>query len=249
MGASRCYRCAHITARFGTFINHAPTPPYHPIRPLCGILQPECRIVQTGGRRTTARYTVLRSRGDRPTMRRMDWRSEMVEAARQFESPTRFENTPSCGLGSQGSSPRSSRSLANLLQAYLAPANRRRCHGRIRRVVRKGWLLTDNGAPITGWSSRVVGWRSGSCAGRMSADASKYIRRCYIKPLKFVQYTEVISVNLCSMETGNDINSLTSLHTEIKTYKICYTKRKSLDYIAAWRELCYTVAQKELLYA
>lgn len=139
--------------------------------------------------------------------------------------------------------------LANSLQAYLAPASRYRRHGRIRRVVRKGWSLADNGTPVAERPSRVVGWRSGSCAGRMSADSSKYIRRCYIKPLKFVQYTEVISVNLCSTETGNDINSHTSLRTEIKTYKIRCTKRKTRDYIAVWRELCYTVAQKELLYA
>ncbi len=46
-----------------------------------------------------------------------------------------------------------------------------------------------------------------------------------------------------------DINSHISPCVEITMRKIRYAKRKIFDYIAAWRELCYTVAQKELLYA
>ena len=66
---------------------------------------------------------------------------------------------------------------------------------------------------------------------------------------KFMQYTEIIPAILCSTAMEIDINSHISPCMEITMRKIRYAKRKMLDYIAAWRELCYTVAQKELLYA
>ena len=128
---------------------------------------------------------------------------EMVRKVQKFVARSVSAFKSSCGILSSVSF---AGNMTDSPHVRFAPAIRYRRHGRIRRVVRKGGLLADNGTPVVERPSRVVGWRSGSCAGRMSADSSKYIRRCYIYLRKFVQYTEVISGNLCSMKSQTDIN-------------------------------------------
>lgn len=154
----------------------------------------------------------------------LDWRSEMLGSIRQFESLTRFENTPSCGLVSQGSSPRSSGSLTDSPQVYLASANRRRCHGRIRRVVRKGRLLAD---ALATHSSKAAYRHAALCGGFCFIEPCGHARRMTLVPMRLEAAPG--SRSLCNSDVSNElicvkyVNVLNKITTDIAFEGIlCY---------------------------
>ena len=138
----------------------------------------------------------------------LDRRSEMVGEACQFESPTRFENTLSCGLVSQGSSSWSSRNLANSLQAYLAPASRYRRHERIRRIVRKERLLAD---ALATHSTKAAYRHAALCGGFCFIEPCGHARRMTLVPMRLE--AAPWSLNLCNRDMSNELNDVKYVNT------------------------------------